>query len=153
MFLQCIWCISCQRNKIIWLLSCMTFIVVNIKSFLAETKLLSGVAWWEGWCFPAMPGSCVGKQVWKKSPIQQMKWLGIDKYHGSYVELRSGSKWENMKAHLLKHRNVVTKRVRPCLSLLLHVSSWHKTAGKLLGVLITAPGNKVYCFATCQTAL
>lgn len=62
-----------------------------------------------GQCFPAMAGSCIGKQLWEKSPIKQMKWLSIDKYHGSYVELRSGSKWENMKAHLLKCMNVVTK--------------------------------------------
>lgn len=52
-----------------------------------------------------------------------MKLLGIDKHHGSYVECRSGSKWENIKAHLLKHMNIVTERVRPCLSLLLCISS------------------------------
>lgn len=84
--------------------------------------------------FPAMPGRCIGTQLWEKSPMKQMKCLGIDKYHGSYVELRSGSKLENMKDHLLKCMNIVTKRVRPCLSLLLHISSWHKTSGQYSSV-------------------
>lgn len=49
-----------------------------------------------------------------------MKLLGTDKYHGNYVELRSDSKWENVKVHLLKCVSILTKRVikRPCLSLL-----------------------------------
>lgn len=115
MFLQCIWSISCQRNKIVWLFSCITLIVVNIKSLLAETKLLSGVAWWEGQCSPATPGSCIGKQLWEKSPIKQIKLLGIDKRRGSYAELRSGNKWENMKAYLLKHVNIVANRVSKTL--------------------------------------
>lgn len=44
-----------------------------------------------------------------------MKFLGIDKYYGSFMELRSGSKWENMKAHLMEGMNIVTKRVSKTL--------------------------------------
>lgn len=38
-----------------------------------------------------------------------MKWFGIDKYHGSYEELRSGSKWENMKAQMHEYCNQKSK--------------------------------------------
>lgn len=40
-----------------------------------------------------------------------MKLPGTDKYHGNYVELRSDSKWENVKVHLLKCVSILTKRV------------------------------------------
>lgn len=130
MFLQYIWYISWQRGKILWLFLCITLIVVDIKSLLAETKVLSGVAWWGDDAFQLCLAVVQENQLWEKSPIKQIKWLGIDKYHGSYVELRSASKWENMKAHLLRCMNIVTKRVRLCLSRLLHISLWHKTSGQ-----------------------